>query len=55
MKKLILNILVIIYIVIAIFLTILLLSYNEFKVTEIGGKSLIIIKDKLILLHIIQL
>ena len=45
MKKLILNILVIIYIVIAIFLTILLLSYNEFKVTEIGGKSLIIIKD----------
>mgnify|MGYP004613787437 CR=1 FL=1 len=45
MKKLILNILVIIYIVIAIFLTILLLSYNEFKVTEIGGNSLIIIKD----------
>lgn len=45
MKKVILNILVIIYIVIAIFLTVLLLSYNDFKVTEIGGSSLVIIKD----------
>lgn len=45
MKKIIVNILVIIYIIIAIFLTVLLLSYNDFKVTVIGGNSLIIIKD----------
>lgn len=45
MKKLIGNILIIIYMIIAILLTILLLSYNEFKVTEIGGNSLLIIKD----------
>ena len=45
MKKIITNILIIIYMIIAIFLTILLLSYNEFKVTEIGGNSLLVIKD----------
>ena len=45
MKKLIINILVIVYMIIAIILTILLLSYNDFKITVIGGKSLVIIKD----------
>lgn len=45
MKKLITNILVIVYMIIAIILTILLLSYNDFKITVIGGKSLVIIRD----------
>ena len=45
MKKIISNILIIVYMIIAIALTILLLSYNEFKVTEIGGNTLLIIKD----------
>lgn len=45
MKKTILNILFSIYLVIAVLLTILLLSYNEFKVTEFGDYSLILITD----------
>ena len=45
MKKKITNILLIIYIVIAVLITLLLLSYNKFKVTEIGTYSLIIIQD----------
>ena len=45
MKKIISNILIIVYMIIARALTILLLSYNEFKVTEIGGNTLLIIKD----------
>lgn len=45
MKKTILNILFIIYIAIAIFVTITLLSYNEFKVTEFGDYSLVLITD----------
>lgn len=45
MKKRILNILFNIYLVIAIFVTILLLSYNEFKVTEFGNYSLVLITD----------
>lgn len=48
MKKAILNILFMIYIVIAIILTLLLLSYNEFKVTEIGGYSLVLVKDNVL-------
>ena len=43
MKKAIFNIIVIIYVIIAIFITTCLLSYNEHKVTEFGDKSLIII------------
>ena len=45
MKKKILNILFIIYVAIAIFVTICLLSYNRFKVTEFGNKSLLLITD----------
>lgn len=45
MKKTLLNILFSIYIVVAIFVTVTLLSYNEFKVTEFGDYSLIIISD----------
>lgn len=45
MKKVIVNILITLYIIVAILLTILLLSYNEFKVTEIGGNTLLIIRD----------
>lgn len=45
MKKTLLNILFSVYIVVAIFVTVTLLSYNEFKVTEFGNYSLIIISD----------
>ncbi len=45
MKKIILNFLFIIYVVIAVFVTVCLLSYNQFKVTEFGNKSLIIVSD----------
>ena len=43
MKKFFLNLLIIIYAIFAIFLTICLLSYNEFKVTEFGNYTLVII------------
>ena len=39
MKKIIANILIIVNMIKAIVLTILLLSYNEFRVTEIGGNT----------------
>ncbi len=42
MKKTIFNIVVIIYVIIAIFTTVCLLSYNDYKVTEFGDKALII-------------
>lgn len=45
MKKTISNILFILYAVIAIFVTVCLLSFNEFKVTEFGNKSLVLITD----------
>lgn len=45
MKKTILNIIFVVYIVIAVFVTICLLSYNQFKVTEFGNYSLVIIDD----------
>lgn len=45
MKKTILNIIFGIYVVIAVFVTICLLAYNEFKVTEFGDYSLVIITD----------
>lgn len=46
MKKVISNILFAVYVVIAVFVTICLLSYNDFKVTEFGDNSLVIIDDK---------
>lgn len=45
MKKIIGNVLVIIYVIIAVFVTICLLSYNQYKITEFGKSSLIIIED----------
>ena len=45
MKRLVLNTFFVIYMIIAIFVTVCLLSYNEFKVTEFGNLSLIIITD----------
>ncbi len=45
MKKTILNIIFVIYVIIAVFVTICLLSYNQFKVTEFGNYSLVIIND----------
>lgn len=45
MKKILSNILFIIYAVVAIFVTVCLLSYNDFKVTEFGDNSLVIVQD----------
>ncbi|MBR3163433.1 MAG: hypothetical protein IKF17_04985 [Clostridia bacterium] len=45
MKKAISNILFIVYAVIAIFVTVCLLSYNDYKVTEFGNNSLLLITD----------
>lgn len=45
MKKTILNIIFVIYVVVAVFVTICLLSYNQFKVTEFGDTSLVIVTD----------
>lgn len=45
MKKIIFNLLFVIYVVVAVFVTVCLLSYNQFKVTEFGAKSLIIVSD----------
>ena len=45
MKKILSNILFVIYVVIAVFVTVCLLSYNDFKVTEFGDYSLVIITD----------
>ena len=46
MKKIISNIVFIVYLIIAIFLTVCLLSYNDYKVTEFGDTSLVIVSDK---------
>ena len=43
MKKILTNIIVIIYVIIAIFTTICLLTFNSFKVSEFGDKTLVII------------
>lgn len=45
MKKTIKNIILGIYIVIAVIVTLLLLGYNDFKVTEFGNYTLLLIKD----------
>ncbi len=46
MKRAISNTIFTLYIIIAIFVTICLLSYNDYKVSEIGDKSIIIVSDK---------
>ncbi len=47
MRKMLGNIIVILYVVIAIFTTICLLTFNEYKVSEFGDKTLVIInKDE---------
>lgn len=46
MKKLLKNLLIIIYAIIAIAVTICLLSFNDFRVTEFGTTSLVIIDTK---------
>ena len=43
MKKFIRNVLIIIYVIIAIIVTICLLSYNQYRISEFGDYSLIII------------
>lgn len=45
MKKKIGSIIIILYVIIAIFVTICLLSYNQYKVSVFGDKTLIIIKE----------
>lgn len=45
MKKTIKNIIFYVYLAIAIFITLLLLAYNDFKVSEIGNYTLLLIKD----------
>lgn len=45
MRKVIFNIVVVVYAVIAIFVTICLLSYNDYKISEFGDYSLIIIDN----------
>lgn len=45
MKRILGNFIVIIYAIMAIAVTICLLNYNEYKVTEFGTKTLIIIND----------
>ena len=46
MKKTISNIIFIIYAIIAVFVTICLLSFNEFKVSEFGDTSLVIVDNQ---------
>ena len=45
MKKALVNLIVIIYIIVAIAVTICLLSYNEYKVSEFGDKTLVIMDE----------
>lgn len=45
MKKIIVNILVTVYAVIAVFTTVCLLSYNEYKISEFGDNSMILVTN----------
>ena len=45
MKKILLNLIIIIYVVIAILVTICLLTFNQYRISEFGNKSLIIINE----------
>lgn len=47
MKKVIGNILVCIVVLIIIFMSVLLLSYNEYRVSEFGNKTLLIVDSKM--------
>lgn len=46
MKKVIWNIFIVLYAIIAIFVTICLLSYNEYRISEFGDYSLVIIDSR---------
>ena len=46
MKRMLGNLIVIIYIVVAIVITLCLLNYNEYSVTEFGENTLVLITDK---------
>lgn len=46
MKKFLKNIIIIAYIIIVIFVTICLLSYNDYKVSQFGDTSLILVTDE---------
>ena len=46
MKRVIIGILVTIYLLVAVFLTACLLTYNDYKISEFGDKSLIILDNK---------
>ncbi|MFR5683006.1 MAG: hypothetical protein ACLUD1_02845 [Clostridia bacterium] len=46
MKKAIKNVLIVLYAIIAVVVTICLLSYNEYKVTEFGDYSLVIVDNR---------
>ena len=43
MGKMIKNLIIIVYVIVAIFVTICLLTYNSYKITELGSRTLIII------------
>ena len=45
MKKFILNILFTVYALIAVFTTVCLLSYNEYKISEFGDNSIILVTN----------
>lgn len=45
MKKILFNLIIIVYVIIAILVTICLLTFNQYRISEIGNKSLIIINE----------
>lgn len=45
MKKILANILIVLYVILAIFTTICLLTYNQYKVSEFGDKTFVIIDE----------
>ena len=45
MKRAIVNLIVIVYVIIAIVVTLCLLNYNDYNVTEFGNNTLILIAD----------
>lgn len=47
MKKVVLGIILVVYFVFVIAMTLLLLNFNDYGVTEFGNKSLLIIRDKI--------
>ena len=46
MKKVLKEVIFAIYIIVAILVTMCLLSYNSFKVSEFGSKTLVIVKNE---------